>query len=240
MADLVYQRVISALQQQINQGKFADLKLPNERVLAEEFNVSRSSVKKALNSLIQRGMIFQKQGAGTFINPLYLKNRPMYNISGDNVGVTDMYQKDGQHPDIQVLGFKVLPAKPEIQEALFLEPGEFVYEIQRLRAFDDQPFMIEDGFVPVKLVPDLTEKMIAGSLYNYLQESRNIFVTRSFLTISADVSNKQDQKLLKLKPVEPVGVMEGIFFTDRGTPIEFSHMRLHYKFMRYNTFTALN
>lgn len=240
MADLVYQRVIKTLQLQIDQGKFSNLKLPNERILAEEFQVSRSSVKKALTSLIQRGVIFQKQGAGTFINPLYLKNRPMFNISGDNVGVTDTFQRNGKRPDIQVLDFKVVPASVEVQESLFLEPGEFVYEIQRLRSFDNQPFMIEDGFVPIKLVPDLTEKNISGSLYKYLQESRNISVTRSFLSISADVSTKNDQELLKLKSVEPVSVMEGIFFMDRGTPIEFSHMRVHYKFMRYNTFTLLN
>ncbi|MFD1672172.1 GntR family transcriptional regulator [Agrilactobacillus yilanensis] len=240
MADLVYQRVIKALQNQIDAGKFSDLKLPNERILAEEFQVSRSSIKKALNSLIQRGVVFQKQGAGTFINPLYLKNRPMFDIAGDNVGVTDTFQRNGKRPDIKVIDFNVVPASPEVQESLFLEPGEFVYEIQRLRSFDDQPFMIEDGFVPIKLVPDLTKKNIAGSLYKYLHESRNIAVTRSFLTISADVSTANDQKLLNLKPVEPVGVMEGIFFMDRGTPIEFSHMRLHYKFMRYNTFTLLN
>lgn len=240
MADLVYQRVIKALQIQIDQGKFSNLKLPNERILAEEFQVSRSSVKKALTSLIQRGVIFQKQGAGTFINPLYLKNRPMFNISGDNVGVTDTFQRNGKRPDIRVLDFKVVPASVEVQESLFLEPGEFVYEIQRLRSFDSQPFMIEDGFVPIKLVPDLTEKNISGSLYKYLQESRNISVTRSFLSISADVSTENDQALLHLKPVEPVSVMEGIFFMDRGTPIEFSHMRVHYKFMRYNTFTLLN
>ncbi|MCD2255558.1 GntR family transcriptional regulator [Lactobacillus sp. CC-MHH1034] len=240
MADLVYQRVINKLQKSIDANEYADLKLPNERILAEEFNVSRSSIKKAMNVLIQRGVVFQKQGSGTFVNPLYLKNRPLFNFSGDNVGVTDTFQKDGERPDIRVLDLNVVKATEEVQQALFLEPGEFVYEIKRLRSFGTQPFMIEDGFVPVKLVPDLTEDIVSGSLYNYLQESRNIAVTRSFLTISADVSTAQDQKLLQLKPNEPVGTMEGIFFMDRGTPIEFSHMRLHYKFMRYNTFTVLN
>lgn len=240
MSDLVYQKVLTSLQKQIDAGKFANLKLPNERELAEKFKVSRSSIKKALTQLTQRGVVFQKQGAGTFINPLYLKNRPMFDISGDNVGVTDTFQRNGKRPAIKVLDFQVVPATPEVQEALFLEPGEFVYEIKRLRSFGQQPFMIEDGFVPIKLVPDLTPKNISGSLYNYLQKSRNIAVTRSFLTISADVSTQTDQQLLGLKPVEPVAVMEGIFFMDRGTPIEFSHMRLHYKFMRYNTFTVLN
>lgn len=49
------------------------MKLPDERSLAEQYNVSRSSVKRALNKMSNEGIIFKKRGSGTFINPLYLK-----------------------------------------------------------------------------------------------------------------------------------------------------------------------
>lgn len=60
------------------------------------------------------------------------------------------------------------------------------------------------------------------------------------MTITADPSSKEDQELLGLKPVEPVGVMEGIFFLDDGTPFEVSNMRIHYKYLNYNTFVSLD
>ncbi|MDU2501675.1 MAG: GntR family transcriptional regulator, partial [Lactobacillus gasseri] len=50
----------------------------------------------------------------------------------------------------------------------------------------------------------------------------------------------EDQSKLMLAPNEPVGVMEGIFFLDDGTPFEVSNMRIHYKYMKYNTFVNLS
>ena len=60
------------------------------------------------------------------------------------------------------------------------------------------------------------------------------------MTIMAEPSNDEDQELLELTANEPVGIMEGIFFMDDGTPLEFSTMRLHYKYLRYNAFVSLD
>jgi len=60
------------------------------------------------------------------------------------------------------------------------------------------------------------------------------------LNITVEPSNSEDQSELDLQTNEPVGVMEGIFFLDDGTPFEVSNMRIHYKYMRYNSFVNLN
>lgn len=65
-------------------------------------------------------------------------------------------------------------------------------------------------------------------------------MTRAFLSIFAEPSTQDDQDQLQLKPTEPVGIMEGIFFLDDGTPFEFSTMRLHYQYMKYNTFVSVS
>ncbi len=64
--------------------------------------------------------------------------------------------------------------------------------------------------------------------------------SRSFLSISAEPSTREDQQLLNLSKTEPVGVMAGIFFLDDGTPFEVSNMRLHYQYLKYNTFVNLD
>ncbi|MCT7679544.1 MAG: GntR family transcriptional regulator, partial [Lactobacillus iners] len=53
-------------------------------------------------------------------------------------------------------------------------------------------------------------------------------------------STLEDQVKLMLEPNEPVGIIEGIFFLDDGTPFEVSNMRVHYKYMKYNSFVNLN
>jgi DNA-binding GntR family transcriptional regulator len=100
--------------------------------------------------------------------------------------------------------------------------------------------MIETGYIPIKIMPTLSPAIVEGSIFNYLEESQNKTVTRSFMTISVSPSNDEDQKELHLEPTEPVSIMEGVFFLDDGTPFEVSNMRVHYQYMKYNTFVNLN
>ncbi|MGF7437527.1 GntR family transcriptional regulator [Lentilactobacillus senioris] len=240
MADLVYRKILADLKQRIQNDEFPTQKLPDERSLMVEYDVSRSTVKRALNIMANQGIIFKKRGSGTFINPLYQKNQTIFQYEGSNLGVTDSFKSDGKIPSIKLLEFRVIPASEELQTELFLNPGDFVYEIKRLRSFDDQPFMIELGYIPIKVAPGLSVETVEGSIFNFLESSTGKTVTKSFMTIAAEPSTNEDQELLNLKPVEPVGIMEGIFFLDDGTPFEVSNMRLHYKYLNYNTFVNLD
>ena len=240
MTDLVYRRVLHDLKSRIHDNQFPDKRLPDERSLSESYGVSRSSIKRALNVLANQGIIFKKRGSGTFINPLYQKNQTIFQYEGSNLGVTDSFKSDGQTQGIKLLSFKVVPANEEMQQDLFLEKGDFVYEIKRLRLFDDHPFMIERGFIPIRIVPELSQKVVSGSIFNYLEDVQNKVVTKSFMTVKVAPSNEEDQDLLGLKPTEPVAIMEGIFFLDDGTPFEVSNMRLRYDYFNYNTFVTLD
>lgn len=241
MADLVYRQLLSTLKKQIVAGDYPNLKLPDERSLSEQYQVSRSTVKRALSILADQGIVFKKRGSGTFINPLYLKNDSVFHYNnGSNLGVTDSFQMNGRKPGISLLNFEVIRPQPELKRDLFLKNDDFVYEIKRLRLFDNEPFMIETGYIPIKIVPELSRKIVSGSIFNYLQNEKNQTVTKSYLTISAEPSTAEDQEKLQLQPNEPVGVMAGVFFLDDGTPFEYSRMRLHYKYMKYNTFVTLD
>lgn len=240
MAQLIYKQIIDDLKQKILAGQFAGNRLPDERSLSETYEVSRSSVKRALTKMENEGIIFKKRGSGTFINPLYIKNESIFNYEGSNLGVTDNFQMHGEKPKTKVLSFEVIPPTEELQRDLFLEPHDFVYKIIRLRLFEDVPFMIETGYIPIKIVQNLNQTIIEGSIFNYLQDTQNMAVTKSFMSIFAEASNEEDRELLNLKEHEPVGVMEGIFFLDNGTPFEYSHMRFHYKYMKFNTFVSVH
>lgn len=100
--------------------------------------------------------------------------------------------------------------------------------------------MIETGFIPIKITPTLSPEIVNGSIFNYLEDKMGKRVTKSFMTIGVSPSDKQDQELLKLSSTEPVGIIDGIFFLDDGTPFEVSNMRIHYKYMKYSTFVSLD
>ncbi|WEV37431.1 GntR family transcriptional regulator [Lactobacillus sp. ESL0677] len=240
MADFVYRTVMHDIKQNILNNKYDGMRLPDERSLAEHYQVSRSSMKRAMELLSQQGIVFKKRGSGTFINPLYLKNQSLFRYEGSNLGLTDSLKVPGKTQKIKLLDFHVIKVPESIGQDLFLNKNDFVYEFRRLRLMDDQPFLIETGYLPIKIVPELKPQHLQNSLFNYLEDTQNKVVTKAFLNITVDPSSTDDQKQLQLKPTEPVGVMEGIFFLDDGTPFEFSTMRVHYQYMRFNTFVNLN
>ena len=99
MAELIYKQIIADLKKRIFSGEFKEMRLPDERTLALEYEVSRSSIKRALTRMASDGIIFKKRGSGTFINPLYLKNESVFNYEeGKNLGVTDNFKMNGQKP----------------------------------------------------------------------------------------------------------------------------------------------
>ncbi|KRK64830.1 GntR family transcriptional regulator [Companilactobacillus tucceti DSM 20183] len=240
MADLVYQRVIDSLKEKIDSNTYPDMRLPDERSLAEQYDVSRSSIKRALSNMSDQGIIFKKRGSGTFINPLYLKQDSYFNYSGSNLGITDSFKANGQKPGIKVLSFDVIRPDQDMQDNLFLKPSEFVYSFKRLRLLDDKPFMIETGYIPIKLAPELNEQVASESIFNYVETELGKEVNKTYLAISASPSDEEGQKLLNLNENEPLGIMEGIFFLNDGTPFEFSTMKLHYKYFKYDSFVDLD
>ncbi|WEV71271.1 GntR family transcriptional regulator [Lactobacillus sp. ESL0785] len=240
MADFVYRTVMHDIKQNILNNKYEGMRLPDERSLAEHYQVSRSSMKRAMELLSQQGIVFKKRGSGTFINPLYLKNQSLFRYEGSNLGLTDSLKVPGKQQKIKLLDFHVVKTPESIAQDLFLNKNDFVYEFRRLRLMDNQPFLIETGYVPIKIVPELKPQHLKNSLFNYLEDTQNKVVTKAYLNITVASSSEEDQKRLQLQPVEPVGVMAGIFFLDDGTPFEFSTMRIHYKYMRFNTFVNLN
>ncbi|KRN98454.1 GntR family transcriptional regulator [Companilactobacillus kimchiensis] len=239
MADLVYQRIITSLKKAIDEGEFSDMRLPDERSLAESYSVSRSSIKRALGLMADQGIIFKKRGSGTFVNPLYVKQGSSFNYSGKNLGITDSFNSKGQKPGVKVLSFDVIHPNKDMQDNLFLKPSEFVYSFKRLRLLDDVPFMIETGYIPIKLAPELSEQIASESIFNYVESELGKEVNKTYLNISAEPSDSEGKELLHLADNEPVGLMEGIFFLDDGTPFEFSTMKLHYKYFKYDSFVDL-
>lgn len=240
MADFVYRNVMRDIKQNILNSNYEGMRLPDERSLADYYGVSRSSMKRALGLLADQGIVFKKRGSGTFINPLYLKNQALFQYEGSNLGLTDSFRMPGKKQTIKLLDFHVIKASSEIAQDLFLNENDFVYEFKRLRLLDKQPFLIETGYLPIKIMPELRPEILQSSLFNYLEDEQNKTVTKAFLNITVEPSNKEDREQMKLKDTEPVGVMEGIFFLDDGTPFEISNMRVHYKYMRFNTFVNLN
>lgn len=115
-----------------------------------------------------------------------------------------------------------------------------MYEIKRARLLNEKAITIETVYIPVKAIPELNLNVARGSIFKFAEDTLDTSISKAFLSVTADSSTSEDQKLLGLNNAEPVGIMDGIFLLDDGTPFGFFNMRTNYKYLRYNTFVSID
>ena len=141
----------------VDGGLDPHVQLPTERELAEQFEVSRLTVRRVLDRLERDGLVYRVQGAGTFVSsPRITKSVELTSFS------EDMADR-GLRPGSKVVRAEIAPAGAQVGYALGLSPADEVVHLERIRTADDEPMCLERSFVPVSLVPGLLEKDLTRS-----------------------------------------------------------------------------
>lgn len=170
-----------------------DTKIPTERELCELYNVSRMTVRLALNELQKEGCLYRKQGKGTFIKTPKIEQRlqNFYSFSEE-------IRKMGMTPSASVLRFETVSSNEDIAGALGLKQGDDVYIIKRLRLADQEPFALETSYIPVSLCPELNIRHIeSAGLYNTLENQFGIIVNEAEEVFEAVIIDPESSRYLK-------------------------------------------
>lgn len=135
----------------IAEGGFEDGRIPPETELATELGVSRTTVRDAMTRLEHEGVIYRRQGAGTFVNEagLQIKSRLEEIWSYEQV-----LEDHGYVPSVRVLRQVEEVADPPTAEALGLEDGDRVFVVEKLFLEDDEPVILTVNRIPRRLLGD--------------------------------------------------------------------------------------
>jgi len=144
--------------------------LPSERTLSDAIGVSRITARKAIELLVEQGLIRRARGAGSFITPRV--EDPLSRLTG----FTKKMQQRGFTPDSVWLERAVRPARRDELVQLGLAPGSTVASLRRLRRADGIVMAVEHSALPASIVPD--PAAVDASLYAYL-ERRGAAVVRA-------------------------------------------------------------
>lgn len=227
MARAKYLEVADELRKRIENGTYKKQEpLPDQETFANEFNVSRLTVKKAFDGLEREGLVYKESGLGTFVTgkiPIQDKTDAPSNLF---IGLQNQYKDD--KVSSKILNFNVEFPDKMIQECLDIKKTEPIYNIMRLRLINDQPTIIEHTFMPIKLVPDLDETILHKSIYNYIHKKLGLKFGHAYRKIKAVKSNEYDQKFLNAKKDDPMLELEQIVWLNNGQPIEYSRSRNRY------------
>lgn len=233
-----YRQISEIIRKRImNKEYSADEPIPNEISLAEEFGCSRMTIKKALDELVMRGLLYRKRGHGTFIVKSAVDN-DLINVTVDeSVGLTNLLKLQGKKVTSKILKFEVkFPAK-EVADQLSIDSKTPVYEIMRLRYVEGEPYVIEHTYMPASLITGINEEVLHSSIYRHITETLKLTMGGSFRKVRACKPNEWDIKYLECAPDDPVLEVEQIGYLNTGVPFEYSFSRHRYdKFV----FTSVN
>lgn len=209
-------RVRRHLEAVIDGGLGPHEKLPTERELADEFDISRLTVRRALDQLENDGIVYRVQGAGTFVSEKSItKSFELTSFSED-------MRARGLVPGSLSTHAEVVPAGARIGYALGLSPADLVVHIRRVRTADDAPMCAEDSYLPEALVPGLVERLGNESLYRVLDEQFALRLDRADQVIKVTVLEPAVAEELQVPPFSPAFLVSRTGYDDRGRAVEFA------------------
>jgi GntR family transcriptional regulator len=223
MSKSKYEKVSIEIQRRIHDQIYPPMsRLPDQNALAEEFGVSRVTIREACDRLAQLGFVYKQSGRGTYVLGDVAAHGDEAPESRFN-GLTEL--RGEQHVTSDLLGFNVAMPSTLVQSKLGLTADEPVYVIDRLRKIDDQPRFLEHNFIPLKLAPGLTREVLSGSLYGYLCDELGLRLSGAKRDITATLATARDVLYLKAELGEPVLEVEQVMWLSTGENIDYSTVR---------------
>jgi GntR family transcriptional regulator len=206
-------------------------RLPSEREMCDYYGISRITVRKALSTLIQEGLVFSTIGKGTYVSDMSLREelRPLSSFTED-------LRRRGMQAGNEVLDLRVVPADDERSVQLHVPRGSELVYLHRLRRADGLPIAVQISYLPHHLCPNLhLVDFTNQSLYEVLRERYGHFLMRSDTVISAALAQGDEIRLLGLKKPAAVLISEQISYLDNNAVIEITRSVFHAE--RYKLYT---
>ena len=165
----LYYQVATRLQELIEKGEIGvGARIENEVDLAERLGVSRPTTRRAIQYLVERGMLVRKRGVGTqVVHPKVRRPVELSSLYDDLVA-------EDRSPRTEVLDLKVIPASDAMASALSLPPGSPVTWIERLRYAGGEPLALMHNAIPLDVLSVTPPDLAAHGLYELLRGAGHV------------------------------------------------------------------
>ncbi len=222
----LYFQVARQLQELIETGVLPPgTRLSNEIAMADQFGLSRPTMRQAMQHLVDKGLLARKRGVGTQVVTNRIRRQ---------VELTSLYEdleREERRPRTEVLAIGAVRASAAVAAALRVDEGAEVLALERLRFADDQPIALMRNHLPSGLL-DLTAEALTGSgLYQLLRGS-GIDLTTASQAIGARRATAAEARLLQETRGATLLTMTRTAYDDSGRPVEYgTHV---YRASRYS------
>lgn len=222
-----YEVIANDIQSKILSGYYKpDEKLPQETELCKQYSASRITVREAMEQLVHNGLITKRRGSGTFVKA--------FSGGSDNHEGFARSQQFGGFSKDKAAGtvtsviheFQPIKASPEIAEKLQIQEGAFVCYICRTRLVEGSPHVTEYTYMPTDLITGITDQVIQGSIYSYIEDTLKLKIQSAHRIVRAAMPTDQERIWLSIGDAPlPVLEVEQVAYLADGRIFEYSRSR---------------
>jgi GntR family transcriptional regulator len=205
--------------------------IPPERDLATAFNVSRTTIRQAIQELVSEGRLERQQGRGTFVA------RPKLRQALQLSSYTEDMKARGLAPSSRLLRLSRTAAEGGVATALAVPLGHPLLRVERLRLANGEPMATETVHLDANRFSWVKDELTDRSSLYELLNSRGVELVFAQQTIEASLATDEELALLEAHPNQPMLLMTRVSFDAAERPIE--HVRSLYRGDRYRLQTPL-
>jgi GntR family transcriptional regulator len=211
----LYLQLAQRLGQSIRDGRFQPHEaLPSERLLSDGLSLSRVTARKAIDRLVEQGLVLRKRGSGNYIAPQL--EQPLSRLTS----FSEELRQRGFEPGSRWLTRACTAAAPDEQLSLGLSPGARVARLERLRLADGTVMAYELSVLPEPVLPDPAQ--VQASLYEHLGALGKA-PARALQHIRAMNADPRRAELLGVPAGHALLFITRVGYLDNGAPVELTH-----------------
>jgi GntR family transcriptional regulator len=231
-----YYQLANILREKIENGEFrAQDAIPSERQLEEQYNLSRPTIRQAIDLLERQGYLYRVHGKGTFVSPPKLQKGML-----ELTSFSEDMRNRGLKPGGRILEFGFMKPNSKVARQLGLNAREDqVLRIKRLRTGNEEPIGLQDSYLALGKNQVITREEIEqkGSIYAILQQKFGIYPTEADETLEVTLATPEEAELLQIPINSPLLLNERTLWSQDRKAIEF--VRILYRGDRYKYFVRL-
>lgn len=213
-----YQNIYKDLLDKIKNGKIAEYSyLPSERELMEMYNVSRDTVRKALQLLLENGYIQKNKGKGSLVLDI---NRIEFPVSGVT-SFKELQKKLDKKVETIVSVFEEVQICNKLKPHLNMKDG-LIYHIERVRKIDNEKIILDIDYINKSIIPNLTEVDAKNSLYEYIEKKLKLKVGFAKKEITVKKATDREKELLDMNEYDLLVCIRSYVYLDDATLFQYT------------------
>lgn len=219
MGSPVYIQIHNQLREKIEAGEWGvGEKIPAERDLATQFGVSRMTLRQAVQTLVDDGILERRVGAGTFVASSKVQEK-MAGVTS----FTELMQALGKTPSSKTISYHLTFPSQNEAETLQLQPGERVLRMERIRYGNQVPICYEAATIPASLVEGFSKEEITSSFFKALADKAHLYPGHATQAVSAISATERIAEYLGIRRGDALLRMNQVSYLQDGRPFEYVH-----------------